>query len=55
MILATCIPHDTHMVKYSMGGIPAGGVYLDPIHSIWPFLSALSILQDRDLAYRSAE
>ena len=30
IVLANCAPNDTHMSKYHMGGIPAGGVYPNP-------------------------
>ena len=55
MVLANWLPKDTQSAKYHAGGIPAGGVYSNPIRSIFPFLPTLSILQDRDLSYRSAE
>ena len=55
MGLANWIPLGTHGEKYSTGGIPAGGDYSNPIRSIFPALSTLSILQDRHLAYLSAE
>ena len=55
MVLANWAPRDTHREKYPMGGIPAGGDYSNPTRSIFPALSTLSILQDRDLSNLSAE
>ena len=55
MVLANWAPRDTHRGKYPMGGIPAGGDYSNPIRPIFPALSTLSILQDRDLPNLSTE
>ena len=55
MALANWIPLDTRGAKYPMGGIPAGGVYSTPTHSIFPVLSTLSVLQDMDPSYLSVE
>ena len=49
MVLANWVPRDTHRGKYPTGGILAGGDYSNPIRPIFPALSTLSILQDRDL------
>ena len=40
--------------NYHMGGIPIGGAYPTPDHSIFPALSTLFALQDRDPPYLSA-